>query len=441
VGCYQATARGDVLSPNPRRSPSASSFLWLACLTLLLSGCCTDCPTLPDLPRILYVAADGSGPYKTIGAAVAAAGDGDIIALADGVYRGPGNRDIEFLGKAITLCSVSGRAEACTVDCEGTAEDPHRAFRFHDGEGASTIVQDLTVINGYQSMGGGVLCEHESSPTLRRLVVTECEAGYDGGGLYIASRSRVSVEGCSFVDNLALHGAGGIGCASAAPRIVDCRFEGNNGGFGGAMGIWLPGDGEATVERCAFTGNQGGGGGAIYMQQVAPRVVDCSCSGNEGGFGGAFACAMASPVLVRCTSFADSAWASGSALHCQSGGRPVLVSCTFSHGCGEDAPLVVLVDDCDAVFEKCILSFSANGVSLWCSRDCQPVLQCCDIYGNAGGDWAGCIEDQAGIRGNFSADPLFCDPESGNLYLQTTSPCRPSASDCGLVGALPVGCM
>jgi hypothetical protein len=50
---------------------------------------------------------------------------------------------------------------------------------------------------------------------------------------------------------------------------------------------------------------------------------------------------------------------------------------------------------------------------------------------------------------NFQADPQFCGTaERGNLFLQSDSPCAPGNSptpepledDCGLVGALPVGC-
>ena len=38
-------------------------------------------------------------------------------------------------------------------------------------------------------------------------------------------------------------------------------------------------------------------------------------------------------------------------------------------------------------------------------------------------------------------DPLFCDPESGDLYLMENSPCLPLFSKgCGLIGALGQGC-
>ncbi len=44
---------------------------------------------------------------------------------------------------------------------------------------------------------------------------------------------------------------------------------------------------------------------------------------------------------------------------------------------------------------------------------------------------------------NFSQDPEFCGASAGNFFLQSDSPCAPGnppMSECGLIGALPVGC-
>ena len=69
------------------------------------------------------------------------------------------------------------------------------------------------------------------------------------------------------------------------------------------------------------------------------------------------------------------------------------------------------------------------------------MLDCCDIYGNAGGDWDDCLADQYGINGNFTADPLLCDLWDGDYRIRAESPCAPPGmTGCGLVGGLPVGC-
>jgi hypothetical protein len=71
----------------------------------------------------------------------------------------------------------------------------------------------------------------------------------------------------------------------------------------------------------------------------------------------------------------------------------------------------------------------------------SPTLICCDLYGNEGGNWIGCIADQYGVNGNMSEDPLFCDPDNEDFTLREDSPCAPANSGgCGLIGAVPVGC-
>lgn len=70
-------------------------------------------------------------------------------------------------------------------------------------------------------------------------------------------------------------------------------------------------------------------------------------------------------------------------------------------------------------------------------------LACCDFYGNAGGDWVGCVASQYGVNGNISEDPLFCDPGNQDFTLHADSPCAPFTSpnpECDLIGAWPVGC-
>src|SRR5690242_5154576 len=61
---------------------------------------------------IIHVPAD----QPTIQAGIDAAAPGDTVLVADGVYTGPGNRDL-ILNKAITLASEHGMA-ACTIDCQ-----------------------------------------------------------------------------------------------------------------------------------------------------------------------------------------------------------------------------------------------------------------------------------------------------------------------------------
>ena len=57
--------------------------------------------------------------YTTIQDAIDTAVDGDEVIVADGIYKGDGNRDIDFLCKAITVRSENG-PNNCVIDCNGT---------------------------------------------------------------------------------------------------------------------------------------------------------------------------------------------------------------------------------------------------------------------------------------------------------------------------------
>ncbi|MCK4303254.1 MAG: hypothetical protein KAY24_03355 [Candidatus Eisenbacteria sp.] len=77
---------------------------------------------------------EGTGDFPTSQAAIDAVADGDIIELMNGTFIGDGNRDIDYLCKAITVRSQAGDPEACIIDCEGHWYEPHRAFSFHSDE-------------------------------------------------------------------------------------------------------------------------------------------------------------------------------------------------------------------------------------------------------------------------------------------------------------------
>jgi hypothetical protein len=98
-------------------------------------------------------------------------------------------------------------------------------------------------------------------------------------------------------------------------------------------------------------------------------------------------------------------------------------------------------DNSSPSVSNCIIAFSAMGRAITCESGGAPILTCCDIYGNRGGDWVGRISDQLGINGNFSFDPLFCDDRGDDFHLDCSSPCAPAHQpDCGLIGAWDVGC-
>ncbi|MHC4721816.1 MAG: hypothetical protein ACYS6I_03810, partial [Planctomycetota bacterium] len=222
----------------------------------------------PDL-----IVATSGGDYTTIQAAINASSHDWIIEVTDGSWVETGNRDLDFGGKRLWLRSANG-PENCTINCGGGQTTPHRAFYFHSGEDANSIVEGFTITGGYvkysasvpgmdDSHGGAIYCTEKlpeslpSSPTIRNCIITDNHV-YDAGG----------------------RGYGGaISSKASAPTITDCVISSNSAHHGGGIYFensdYLEGpDHELTITNCTISDNvaictaptspNNGYGGGIY---------------------------------------------------------------------------------------------------------------------------------------------------------------------------------
>lgn len=294
-----------------------------------------DCELIGALPvgcaepsLEILVLADGSGDLPTIQAALDLATPMVDIVLGDGVFTGPGNRDLDFHGRDLRLVSQSGDPASCVIDAEGEA-------RLATLDGADATIESITLRGGLATTGGGLLITG-GSPTILGCVIEDCEATDTGGGVSITE---------------------------ASPRLEGCVLRNN---------------------------------------QAANR-------------GGAVFSLLAEPVFDRAT--------------------------LVSNAVGNLAGGVVWSNHSTITISNSIIAFSGAGEAVHWNEGEVPRLTCCDLYGNAGGDWTGAISDQLGQDGNLSADPLFCNLATGSLRIDVASPCAPDQSGaCGLIGALGVGC-
>ncbi len=184
--------------------------------------------------------------YATIQAAVSAASNGDTVLIADGTYTGPGNVDIDFGGKNITVTSQHGAASTI-IDCGGSASTNHRGFYLHSGE-TSAVISGLTIQHGYE--GNNI----NSSGVVST-----------GGGLYI-SGSRVSVQNCVIKNNTASGYGGGGGLENVSggnTTLTNCVFTGNTAAsYGGGIENGYQGS-SVTLTNCTVTGNTAYNGSGI----------------------------------------------------------------------------------------------------------------------------------------------------------------------------------
>lgn len=138
------------------------------------------------------------GEYSTIQSAIDIAVDGDVVLVANGTYKGDGNRNIDFLGKAITVTSENGPVESI-IDCENDGT----GFYFENGEDSDSMIEGLTIRNGYTSIyGGGIHCSYFSDPIITNCVIMGNTAGYQGGGIR-CYYSSPTITNCTISKNAA----------------------------------------------------------------------------------------------------------------------------------------------------------------------------------------------------------------------------------------------
>lgn len=362
---------------------------------------------------------DGTGDFATIQDAIDAASDNDIVELEAGVFTGPGNRDIDYLGKSVTVRSGSGDAEACIIDCNGTEAEPHRGFHFHTDESEEARLECITVRNGVMSGAvGGAIRIHGASPT---------------------------IIGCVFQDNSAWAGGAVSIDGLATPLFEGCVFEGNSADSGGGLAhLWGYTGTGATIVGSVFRNNHARGGGALSCSDRGTITLDSSLlvENSAEEFGGAISLVASRIAVSYCIFWENNATQGAGAIFSGWGSGTTIDHCTFVGNQSRMGSVILTDWDCSVILSKSILAFNRGSVVIECGEAVFSLtITCCDLFGNPFGNWWGCIEDGEGVAGNMEEDPLFCDQENGDFGLRDGSPCSPDGSpECGLVGAKSVGC-
>jgi len=387
----------------------------------------------PCRAKIITVDDDGLADFNNIQAAIGDSNDGDTVLVADGTYTGEGNRDIDFLGKEITLRSVNG-PKNCIIDCNGTEIDPHRGFYFHNNEDANSVLDGFTITNGYEQLGAGIRCE-EASATISKCIITGNSAEDSGGGMFNYQSSPMLTK-CTFIYNSSGDGGGGMtNTWHSSPILTNCTFNGNStldfpitGGGGG--GMYNEESSSPTLSECTFSGNSAaaGGGGLSNYWDSSPKLSNCSFSGNSakssgGGvtnwwgsnptlancrfagnlsdyIGGGMYNLQSGPTLTNCTFSGNSAQTSGGGMG-NDKSSPTSINCTFAGNLAPDGNALA----CDSYEQQNPSKLEVTNCILWNgegevrNNDSSTITI---TYSDVQGSWAG--------LGNINVNPCFVDP-------------------------------
>ena len=239
---------------------------------------------IPCRARTITVDDDAPADFNNIQAAIDHAWDGDVVIVNPGIYTGSGNRDIHYMGKAITVRSVDPNepniVSRTIVDCNGSESDPHRGFFFHHGEDSRSVLSGLTITGGYGEDGGGVYCLN-AGPTISKCVLIHNKGGYYGGAIHghYDGLSKPVITKCIVIENKAVRGGGLAFCNGPIRQCVICNNESADGS--GLMGC------NGTITGCVISGNIARSSGGA-LQHCDGQVVNCVVNGNIGS--GFFAC-------------------------------------------------------------------------------------------------------------------------------------------------------
>ena len=358
--------------------------------------------------------------FETIQEAIDYARSGEIVEVGPGTYRGDGNRDIDFRGKAITVRSSDGPGSTI-IDCSGSGTESHRGFYFHSNEGSASVLQGFTIV-------GATVHGSEITPDSRSW--SSSPVNPVGGGIY-CEFSSPSIVDC-IIRRCATELGGGIGVVNGSPTIIDCVIEDcQAGGVGPAesggrgAGIGLIRGSNATILHSRIQGNSGyynSLGAGVYCWQSSALFNNCvisdnSAQGNVEG-GGAYCGGSSAPVVFQNCVVSGNTAEIGGGLCIGSEGynaveRVTITNCTIAHNNlspGQSASSTgggIHSVSSNIIIKNSIVWYNDGApVMLINPASNNPVLYSCIEGGHSG-------------QGNIDDDPLFASSSGSDYHLRS----------------------
>lgn len=198
-----------------------------------------------------------------------------------------------------------------------------------------------------------------------------------GGGIWIRNGSCPSIIGCHITSNVSSTGGGiMIEDPNSNPQIAHCTIEFNNAPDADGGGVYIRNGAAPILSSNLIRMNNAAYGGAIFMRESNSMILNNTLYSNQG----------------------------------------------FTYGGG------IYSLNSSGTIQNNIIAFQAEGEGLYFfESEIYPDLLRNDVYGNAGGDYAGAAE--AGAT-DLHEDPMFVAGPNGGQYLANAATGHERSSPC-----------
>ncbi len=255
---------------------------------------------------------DGSGDFLSIGAAVAAAANGDSILVGAGNYSEP-----LLIEKTLHLVSVSG-SSVTILD----GQDSIRLLKYYSC-GGSLVGFTLMNSQGDIGGGGGALDVNYGNLSIRDCIFENNQAVYQGGAIAAGLATVLQIEDCLFTGNFAPEHSGAVvGIQGSSLTFERCIFSENSTNvFSGAIASHSS---TMNAFNCLFLRNETDDvSGAIYLYQSYGQFIGNTFVANRSPGRATVVIHQSYGVVLRRNIFAQDTAGFGLQFH----------ECTGTHEC------------------------------------------------------------------------------------------------------------
>ncbi|MCK4887780.1 MAG: right-handed parallel beta-helix repeat-containing protein [Planctomycetes bacterium] len=248
----------------------------------------------------VYVSGD-IGPFKTIGRGMQYTDNGDIIIVADGIYYGQDNLELNF-DEDLTLKSANGPNE-CILDFYDISgwDFNNDVNTLISGFSIKGITQqdDIYVINQsrvefkkciftYNTLGNDkslILCDNYAFVKLNNCVFKNNLVG-ENGLIRLTGQACLEVYDSEIIENTGYQNFCAVFCTDESDAtIINTSINSNwiYGNSGNVTGITCKNNSNVAVDNCEIKENYGERVTGIYFSDSAQMLVKNSeISGNSG---------------------------------------------------------------------------------------------------------------------------------------------------------------